>query len=100
MLRRIPAALSEVQATGEGYCVVDHNHLLVVRGACGMDIIHLEVQATMRAELVDRPPFSLKGIDHMVVPRQYIDVKPSLPCQKSMEEFADTGWKAIRLAIW
>src|SRR5690242_9887950 len=99
MTAGIPAALCEIEAANKCQGIVDDDRFLMMRRADGMGAVFVKMQPPMCGKFGWKPPFTLLPVNHVEVPRQYVDVQVSPADQQRVEEFPEAVWEAVRLAV-
>ena len=77
VLRGVPAAVRQIDASAEGKTVVNHHQFLVMAGPDGMACIHFEFESFMGTptELEDRQGLAVQRVKHGEVPIEHIDMQ-------------------------
>jgi hypothetical protein len=98
VLLRVPAAQREIHAAAERDLVVDHDGLLVVRGAERQMTVEQDVDAARLppAEHPLREELALRGVEHGVIPQQDADAELPAPAQQPTQQLAELDRRAIR----
>jgi hypothetical protein len=99
MLRSIPPALSEIQASHKTDGIIDYDDFLVMRCPDRVRGVFLEVQTAMGSKTRQWPPFALKGVDQMKVPNQHVDMECASASEQSQEKIAEARGKPVRLLL-
>ena len=100
MFRRIPAPLAEVETAAKGNDLVHHDQFLVLGGADGVGIIHVEMHPRVGfpVQRVKREGFALQHINHGEIPAQDIYLDAPLPGDMIQQGTQLVGM-LIRLAL-
>ena len=97
VLGRVPAMSGEIEPAGERDAIVNHDDLLMLRGAQRNLVVETEVHALRRLPLQRerRKWLALRRIQQRVVPQQQIYVERRALFHQSAEEFGQFGRIAI-----